>query len=337
MAFSSIPDRGCRRRFLGVLAACALGTTRVSFGNGTEMIWTPLRNGGREYLPLDQVGAFYRLGALRRAGRGFELGSGGAGLRGELESREFWISRIKFLLSYPVIEVAGILCISRLDLVKLVEPVLRPGRIEGAASVDTVVLDPGHGGEDRGAVGMYGDEKQYTLDVAFRAAQILSRAGYRVVLTRSKDEFVSLEERTRIANRCVHALFVSIHFNSGGNGTGVETYALSPPGVPSMSQEGVRVSEALIYPGNVRDAENSALATAAHAALVANLGLLDRGVKRARFQVIRETVLPGVLLESGFLSCLEDARKIASPWFRQQIAGSLLQAVQNYGRAVQSG
>ncbi len=337
MAYFFPQAPGNRRDFVraaGWLAFGALGVGGGRVGAGAEAIWTPLRHGGRDYLPLEQVGLFYKLGVLQRTGRQFVLGGVDSGLRGHSESREFWISQIKFMLSYPVLEVAGALCISRVDLVKLVEPVLRPGRIEGAGRVETVVLDPGHGGSDRGAVGPFGEEKHYTLDVALRAAGVLSRAGYRVVLTRSTDEFVPLEERSRTANRCARAVFVSIHFNAGGSGTGLETYALSPQGVPSMSEEGARLSELVLYPGNERDAENSALATATHAALVANLGMFDRGVKRARFQVIRETVVPGVLLESGFLSSLEDARRIASPWFRQQIAGCILQGVRNYGRAV---
>jgi hypothetical protein len=214
---------------------------------------------------------------------------------------------------------------------------LRPSKIEGAELVDTVVLDPGHGGSDGGASGPAGLEKNHTLDVCMRAAQLLWRAGYKVVLTRTADEFVPLEVRARVANRLPRSLLVSVHFNSGANGTGVETYALSPRGVPSMASDGTRVSEIAIYPGNARDAENSALATATHAALVDCCGMVDRGVKRARFLVIREAVVPGVLVEAGFLSNAEDSRRIASPWYRQQVAGAILQGVRNYRRAVGVG
>jgi N-acetylmuramoyl-L-alanine amidase len=302
-----------------------------------EALWTPIKHSGRDYLPLEQVGSFYRLGGVQRNGRSFALGAASGILRGEAESKEFWISRVKFILSYPVVELDRALCISRVDLVKLVEPVLRPSKIEGAELVDTIVLDPGHGGSDCGASGPAGLEKNHTLDVCLRAAQLFWRAGYKVVMTRTADEFVSLEARAKLANRLPRALFVSVHFNSGGNGSGLETYALSPRGVPSMASDGTRVSEIAIYPGNARDAENSALATATHAALVQSCGLADRGVKRARFLVIREAVVPGVLVEAGFLSNAEDSRRIASPWYRQQVAGAILQGVRNYRRAVGVG
>jgi N-acetylmuramoyl-L-alanine amidase len=177
-------------------------------------------------------------------------------------------------------------------------------------------------------------EKNLTLDVAMRAGQLLSRAGYRVVFTRTADEFVSLEDRVKSANRLSRALFISVHFNSGSAGFGLETYALSPRGVPSMSSEGARISDFGMYPGNTRDAENTAWATAMHAALVARCGMWDRGIKRARFYVIRETTLPSVLIEAGFLSHEDDMRRIASPWYRQQLAASILEAARNYRRAV---
>jgi N-acetylmuramoyl-L-alanine amidase len=326
-----------RRQALLGMAAVAPGVDFCQAQALPEQLWTPIKHGGRDYLPLAQVGIFYRLGGVQRSGQSFAIGASGGVLRGQAESKEFWISRVKFILSYPVLELDRALCISRVDLVKLVEPVLRPSKIEGAELVDTVVLDPGHGGSDCGATGPAGVEKTHTLDVCMRAAQLLWRAGYKVVMTRTADEFVPLEVRAKVANRLPRSLFVSVHFNSGGNGTGVETYALSPRGVPSMASDGTRVSEIAIYPGNVRDAENSALATATHAALVDSCGLADRGVKRARFLVIRETVVPGVLVEAGFLSNNEDSRRIASPWYRQQVAGAILQGVRNYRRAVGVG
>jgi len=296
--------------------------------------WRPVQFSGRDYLPLEQVGRFYGMGTVQRAGKECLLGSGEKTLRGAADSTDFFISRIKCVLSYPLAEVGASVCISRLDLVKLVEPVLRPFKIDGAERVETIVLDAGHGGSDRGAVGRLGDEKTFTLDVAMRTGQLLSRAGYKVVFTRTSDEFVSLEERVQVANRLSRALFISVHFNSGGSGSGVETFALSPRGVPSMSNEGARVSDFGVYPGNSRDPENTAWATAAHAAMIARCGMIDRGIKRARFYVIRESNLPSVLIEGGFLSHSEDMQRIASPWYRQQLAGSILEAVRNYRRAV---
>jgi N-acetylmuramoyl-L-alanine amidase len=296
--------------------------------------WTLVKVGGRDHVTLANVAQFYGLSGVERVSNTFALRAGNRFLRGQSGSVEFFINNLKFNLSYPITEHDGELCISRMDLTKVIEPVLRPGRIKNADLINTVVLDAGHGGHDNGAFSPYGWEKQYTLDVARRAREQFIRAGFKVVMTRSSDEFVSLGDRCRIANENENALFISIHFNSGGAGTGLETYTLAPRGVPSMMADGPRISDLDAAAGNVRDAENIALATATHASLVVKSRMYDRGIKRARFVVIRDITIPGVLIEGGFLSNAFDAKLIATAEYREQMASSILQAVQNYRRAV---
>lgn len=323
-----------RRSALARLTAACLVPYLAPWEALGESAWTLFQYGGRDYLPLKEIGAFYKLGPLERSINQFSLRIGRTSLRGQSDSQDFFISHLKFILSYPIREISGELCMSRMDLVKLVEPVLRPSKIAAAGRVETIVLDPGHGGGDSGACGRLGAEKDFTLDVALRAQSAFLRAGYRVQMTRVRDEFVSLDERARFANRFDRALFVSIHFNSSGLGTGVETFTLAPRGVPSMAADGPLVTDLVACPGNVRDAENMALATATHASMLAHSQLPDRGIKRARFFVIRETVLPSVLLEGGFISNPEDIRRIATPEYRQSLATGILEAVQNYRRAL---
>lgn len=297
--------------------------------------WTLIKHEGRDYVPLENVGRFYQLGTLQHVGNNVTLRTSLRSLRGQIGSAEFYINNLKFNLSYPVAASDGKPIISRMDLTKLIEPVLRPSRITSGQKVNTVVLDPGHGGHDNGATCTYGNEKNFALDVALRARSLLQAAGFKVVMTRSSDVFIPLEERARFANRYPHALFISIHFNSSGNmATGLETYTLAPRGVPSMANDGPALSDFVPSPGNSRDAENIALACAAHAALVSNSRMYDRGIKRARFVVIRDVTIPGVLVEGGFLSNPNDARRIASAAYRQQMAGSIVQAVRNYRSAV---
>jgi N-acetylmuramoyl-L-alanine amidase len=197
-----------------------------------------------------------------------------------------------------------------------------------------VVLDAGHGGHDNGALSLWGSEKLYSLDVVLRAKALLQAAGYKVVLTRPNDVFIPLDERVRIANQYKRAIFISVHFNSGGWGTGVETFSLAPRGVPSMMSDGPSVSDLVECAGNARDAENMALATASHAALVVKTRMYDRGLKRARFVVIRDLKIPGVLLECGFQSNPVDGKLIATPLYRQTLAQSILSAVTQYRQAV---
>jgi N-acetylmuramoyl-L-alanine amidase len=296
--------------------------------------WALLKVGGRDHVTLDNVAQFYGLGGVQRASNDFTMRAGGRSLRGAAGSVEFYINNLKFNLSYPIVEHDGHLCVSRMDLTKVIEPVLRPSRIRNADLIDTVILDAGHGAHDKGADSTYGYEKDFSLDVVNRARLLLLAAGYKVNLTRSTDVFIPLEERVRFANKFDNAIFVSVHFNSGGAGTGLETYTLAPRGVPSMMADGPRISDLENCPGNAHDAENMALATAMHASLVVRSKMYDRGIKRARVVVIRDLTIPGVLIEGGFLSNAYDAKLIATPAYRQQMASCIVQAIGNYRRAI---
>ncbi len=235
-----------------------------------------------------------------------------------------------------MIQDGGTTLISAMDVVKIIEPILRPQKIKNATAVRTVVLDAGHGGHDSGARGPLGAEKDAALDVVLRAKRLLEAQGYTVKCTRTTDTFVPLEERARFANRFKNAIFISVHFNksSTGGGTGLETYCLAPRGVPSMDEENLRYSDFVQYPGHARDAENTALATTVHASLVRNLGLTDRGIKRARFVVIKKISVPGILVEGGFMSGAPDYRLIATPSYRQKMAQCILEGVNRYQKAV---
>ena len=296
--------------------------------------WKLYKVGGRDHVTLDNVAEFYGMSGVRRVNNDFSISADRRSLRGASGSVEFFINGLKFNLSYPVVDQDGQLLISRMDLTKVIEPVMRPSKIRGAEKIDTVILDAGHGGHDRGAYSPYGWEKDYTIDVVNRARMLFVQAGYKVVLTRSTDTFIALHERTAIANQYPNAIFISVHFNSGGAGTGLETYTLAPRGVPSMMADGPRISDLDPCAGHANDPQNMALATATHAALVVRSRMYDRGIKRARFVVIRDIRIPSVLIEGGFLSNAYDAKLIATPTYRQQMASCILQAVQNYRRAV---
>jgi N-acetylmuramoyl-L-alanine amidase len=101
-----------------------------------------------------------------------------------------------------------------------------------------------------------------------------------------------------------------------------------------MAADGPMLSDLQACAGNVEDSENMALATATHASLVYHLQMYDRGIKRARFVVIRDINIPGVLIEGGFLSNAGDSRKIATAGYRQQMANCILAAVLNYRAAI---
>lgn len=297
--------------------------------------WDVVQIDKRRYVPISNVAEFYKLSRPVSSAKSFKLTSPSRVIEGRAGSREVLVNGVKYITCFPMRSKGSEVHVSAMDVTKILEPVMRPGKIKSATPIRTIVLDAGHGGHDSGAVGSFGREKQYALDVVLRARALLMKAGYQVKLTRSNDTFIPLEQRAVFANKYPDALFVSVHFNkSKGGGTGIETYALAPRGVPSMDEESASYSDFKQNPGNARDSENIALAAAVHSAMVRHLRLPDRGIKRARFVVIKNIRIPGVLLEGGFVDNSSDARKITTADYRQRMAQSILEGVQAYTRAV---
>jgi len=298
--------------------------------------WHVVQRDGRRYVPIGDVATFYKMGRNVSQGGRFRLFAAGRSIEGGAGGRDVLINGVKYVLCFPIVSDGGQTYISTMDVVKIIEPILRPQKIQNASAVRTVVLDAGHGGYDSGARGPLGAEKDATLDVVLRAKKLFEAAGYQVKCTRTTDVFVPLEDRASFANRNLNAIFVSVHFNKSntGGGTGLETYCLAPRGVPSMDEENLRYSDFVQYPGHARDPENIALATAVHAALIRRLGLTDRGIKRARFVVIKNLTIPGILVEGGFMSGAPDYQMINTADYRQRLAQCIVDGVTRYKQAV---
>lgn len=248
-------------------------------------------------------------------------------------SDNLYINTVLFRLSYKVTQKNGHYLFSRIDLAKLIDPVLRPSYIKTAKRFGTVIIDPGHGGTDPGSVNRYGKEKDFNLRLAKILMKDLERKGFRVRMTRSSDVYPSLGQRVSFANRIPDAIFVSIHFNSFVNSTakGIETYALSPRGSGTHNSRGVRNN---FLEGNRRDSENIALATAVHAAVMKKTQAEDRGIKRDRFTVLAGLSMPAVLLEGGFLSNPDEAKKIASTSYLSIISQGIANGIVTYRNAL---
>ena len=171
-----------------------------------------------------------------------------------------------------------------------------------------VVIDPGHGGKDPGAVGLRGlREVDVILPISLEVSQLLKQRGVEVIMTRSADYFVSLQGRTALANRRGANIFVSIHANAVGGGrtnvNGMETF----------------------YAGNRE------LAAAIHRSILRNVTVArDRGVKKARFYVLRRTRMPAALVEVGFVTGSVDNPRLANPTYRSQMARAIAQGILDY-------
>ncbi len=168
----------------------------------------------------------------------------------------------------------------------------------------TVVVDAGHGGIDRGARARDGSpEKNYTLDTAKRVERGLRSKGYRVIMTRNGDYFVPLPTRAAISNRQWSAIFVSVHYNDAPRSgpCGTETYyntARSYPLARHIQDELARIS-------------------------------VNRGVKRARYHVLRNNAKPAALVELGFLSSPQELKMIKSSGYRQRLADAVVRGISN--------
>jgi N-acetylmuramoyl-L-alanine amidase len=323
-----IPPR--MRLLVSIVGVWLLGT------GGVSAAWNVVMHEGRRFVPVGDVASFYRMNRMVTGPGAFRLHAPGRSIEGRGGGRDIRINGVKYVLCFPMVNKGGRTLISAMDVTKIIEPVMRPQKIKNATAVRTVVLDPGHGGHDSGARGRLGVEKQAALDVALRAKKLLEAKGFNVRMTRSTDVFIPLEKRSEFANRNANAVFISIHFNKsrGSAGTGIETYCLAPRGVPSMDEENLSYSDYKHHPGHARDPENIALATAIHASMVRRIRLPDRGIKRARFHVIRATKIPSILVEGGFMNHSSDSRLIANVQYRQAMAQAIADGVSMFRGAV---
>jgi N-acetylmuramoyl-L-alanine amidase len=194
-----------------------------------------------------------------------------------------------------------------------------------------VVLDPGHGGQDSGAMVAGLLEKDLTLDIAQRVDRLLQSRGLATVLTRVGDSYVSLADRTALTNRVADCVLVSIHFNEANKpvSTGVETYyadhqlnAASP--IFALLPFLQRVAAG---PPNL---ESQSLAGFIQASLVQRTQAVDRGTKAEQFFVITNVRHPAVLVEGGFLTNKEDVARLSSEEYREQIASAISEGIIRY-------
>jgi len=220
-----------------------------------------------------------------------------------------------------------------------------------------IALDPGHGGQDRGAVGPTGlEEKDIMLTLSKKLARMLRAEGYEVKLTRERDTLLSLKTRTALANNFKADLFVSIHANAiaADNATGSETYYLSPESDGSFDnthyesydfdEDGAEESLAmdddlslmLWDMAQTKHIEDSfRFAKYIQEELNQLAGTRNRGVKQAPLKVLKGAMMPAVLIETAFISNRSEEQKLKSPLFQENIARSILAAIRNYDADVQ--
>ena len=221
----------------------------------------------------------------------------------------------------------------------------------------TVVIDPGHGGRDAGAVGNGYREKDINLAVALKVAKILRAKGYRVLLTRKDDRYVSLYARARMANRSGAHLFVSIHCNASRDrkASGMETYFLSESrtsqerAVAILENSAIRYDIGYVKPDepvgailgdllqNLLLEQSYRLALSIHRSALKRALTKDRGVRQAGFYVLKWVMMPSVLVELGFITNRREAKRLASPSYQRRLARAIAEGIEEYIRQQQGG
>jgi N-acetylmuramoyl-L-alanine amidase len=178
------------------------------------------------------------------------------------------------------------------------------GPLRAGNSFSTVVIDPGHGGFDRGGIpGQQVPEKMVALDTALRLQKLLERAGLRTVMTRSTDVFVPLSVRSAIANAERDAIFVSIHYNASPRSSahGIETYS--------------------------NDNRGAVLAARIQRQIINRVSTVNRGIRSAEYYVLRNCRLPAVLVECGFLTNSSEAQLALTAAYREEVAEQIASGI----------
>lgn len=183
---------------------------------------------------------------------------------------------------------------------------------------ELIIIDAGHGGKDSGTVSNRFDyeEKHLTLSTAHMIKGYLNALGYKTLMTRQNDTFVPLAQRAGIANAANASLFVSIHYNSS----------------PSETAEGIEV---FYYKEGEQDRVEASkeLGNEILSRVVRHTGGSSRGVKSANFAVIRETAMPAILIEGGFLTNPEERKKLKDPQYRRFMAWGIAKGIDEYCQA----
>ena len=258
------------------------------------------------------------------------------------DGREAIINGQQIWLHAPPVRSWGRWSLTETDAQKVLVPLLNPPSYLRGYSTAVVVLDPGHGGSDPGASSRRGlIEPRIALDIAKRVRAKLQAEGFRVYLTRDTDRFIELDQRPRLAAARQADLFISIHLNAAASrdSHGIETYVLTSPGFSSTSSAAAEKSSNIAknnvcYPANVHDVANNIFGYFLQKNVRTAAQAEDRGVRHARFVVLKDAPCVAALVECGFLSNANDERRLMTDEHRDAIATGLVKGIIEYGRAV---
>lgn len=216
------------------------------------------------------------------------------------------------------------------DMNNTIGPLVSPMTPQPTNTPFIVVIDPGHGGHDPGAVEGKLLEKDLVLKVAKELHTKLIDKGITTKLTRTNDTFITLSARPIMARQLNASIMISVHANRAHSqaASGVETYVLPAAGFPGTSNS--RAPKYISLVGNRFDVQNLLLADSVHRRVIQKTHSLDRGIKRERFAVLRTAPCPAVLVEIGFMSHASDRKKLQNPKWIHKLTDAMLDGIIAY-------
>ena len=279
-----------------------------------------------ERVPVRLLATHYGFPQVRESRDGVRFESQWTVMDFRAESRRLFFNETLVWMHAPLLREGTRWSLAAVDANRTIAPLLTAPEILAGRRVLNIILDAGHGGEDSGAKGKRTVEKKIVLELARRIRKRLRRRGFAVRLTRTDDYALELAGRTDRARRWHGDLFVSLHLNSASNpeAGGVETYCLTAPGCASTN--GGKADERRC-PGNAFDRENLLLAYHIHRELLGATDSVDRGVRRARFAVLRDAPCPAILVECGFISNEAEERRIRGWRFQRSAAEGIVRGI----------
>lgn len=290
--------------------------------------WSTQEVNGITYIPLEHLRSFYKFTPLPRQNHSQALATvGNKDVRLEFGPalRDATIGGTRCRLSHPLRHSdLGDYLISLTDMVKLIDPILRPTYIAGRRAVRTIVIDPGHGGHDVGTQTAWVREADCAQLVATKLKEELSRRlpDVKVLCTHEQNQYRSEQQRVDQINSAEAPIFISLHLNSGRSDVrGIETYTAAPASPGEQPR-----------PGNVHDAANAALAYALQTALIQGTQAQDGGCRRARYSLLNSANCPAAMVELGYATHEEEGKALATNEYQIKLAQALAEGICNFAR-----